>query len=95
MFACGCLIFGAVSFVYLRWIDPGFLVRMLETGVEYYSASTSESAHILADELQMIIDSKAVPSALNIAFGWMWLGMFSGSILSMVVAGIVRIKKVK
>lgn len=95
MFACGCLIFGAVSFVYLRWIDPGFLVRMLELGVEYYRASPSESAHLLADEFQMIIDSKVIPSALNIAFGWMWLGMFSGSILSMIVAGIVRIKKVK
>ena len=68
---------------------------MLELGVEYYRASPSESAHLLADEFQMILDSKVMPSALNIAFGWMWLGMFSGSILSMIVAGIARIKKVK
>ena len=32
MFACGCLIFGAVSFTYLRWIDPEFLVRVLRMG---------------------------------------------------------------
>lgn len=95
MFACGSLIFGAVSFIYLRWIDPGFLLRILQAGVDYYNASSSEGAQMLASEFQMIIDSKMMPSALNVAFGWMWLGMFSGSILSMLVAAVVKSRKLK
>ncbi|MDE6528469.1 MAG: DUF4199 domain-containing protein [Muribaculaceae bacterium] len=95
MFACGSLIFGTLSFVYLRWIDPGFLARVLQAGVDYYSASPAESSQMLASEFQMLLDSKMMPSALNVAFGWMWLGMFSGSVLSMLVAALVKLKKVK
>ena len=95
MFACGSLIFGAASFVYLRWIDPGFILRVLQTGVDVYNASPSEGAHMLASELQMIINSKAIPSALTVVFGWIWLGMFSGSILSMLTAAIVKLRKIK
>lgn len=95
MFACGCLIFGAVSFTYLRWIDPEFLVMVLRMGVEFYNASDAEGAQMLASEFQMIIDSKVLPAASDVVFGWMWLGMFSGSILSMFIAAIVRLRKVK
>lgn len=95
MFACGSLIFGTVSFVYLRWIEPGFLGDVLRMGIDYYRASPVEAANAIADELQSVIDNNAVPSALNVSLGWMWLGMFSGSILSMAVAVVVRIRKVR
>lgn len=95
MFACGSLIFGTVSFIYLRWIEPGFIARVLQMGVDYYSASTSEGSQMMASEFRMILDSKMMPSALNVAFGWMWLGMFSGSLLSMLAAAVVKLKKVR
>ena len=94
MFACGCLIFGFAGIVYLRWIDPGFMQRVLQMGVDFYRSSDNEAAQIMADEFQKVIDTKSVPSAADVVLGWMWLGMFSGSMLSMLEAGLVRIRKV-
>ncbi len=93
-FACGSLLFGAVSLIYMRWINPGFMLDVLNAGVDYYSAAGTEGAKAIADELQRIINSKAIPTPLNVTFGWMWLGMFSGSLLSMLVAAVVKFKKV-
>lgn len=94
MFACGCLIFGAATFVYLRWVDPEFIIRVLKMGVEFYSASDAPSSQAVADEFQMIVDSKSIPSALDVVMGWMWLGVFSGSMVSMLVSIFVRLSKV-
>lgn len=94
MFGCGSLILGCVSFVYLRWIEPGFMARVLQAGIDYYSAIDSDPARAVADEFRMIVKGNAIPSALNVTMGWMWLGMFSGSLLSMLTAGIVRMRRV-
>ena len=94
MFACGCLIFGFAGVIYLHWIDPGFMRRVLQMGVDFYNSADTEASRAMAAEFQMVIDSKAIPSAVEVVLGWMWLGMFSGSLLSMLVAGLVRMKKV-
>ncbi len=43
----------------------------------------------------MIADSGAVPAPSTIVMVWMWMTMFSGSVLSMVVAGLVKAGKVR
>lgn len=95
MFACGSLLLGLASFVYLRWLDPGFMVRALQMGIDYYSELPSESGQVLADELRMIADSGAMPAPSMIVMVWMWMTMFSGSVLSLIVAGLVKAQKVR
>lgn len=93
--ACGCLILGAISFIYLRWIDPGLIMRALQQAIEVYEATPGEGAEAMAEELRMISNAKAILAPLNVAFGWMWLGMFSGSLLSMLMAGVVKLRRVR
>lgn len=93
-FACGCLILGAVSFVYLRWVDPDLIRRALLQAIEVYESTPGEAAEAMASELKMISNAKAILAPLNVAFGWMWLGMFSGSLLSMLMAGVVKLRRV-
>jgi len=95
MFACGCLIFGAASFVYMRWIDPGFMMRVLQTGIDFYESAGTDASEALAVEFRRIIEHRAIPSPSEITLGWMWLGMFSGSVLSMLVALLVKAVKVR
>ncbi len=90
MFLGGSMLFGAASFVFLRWIQPDFVMQMLRTAYETYSAMPGDNAEALTDELQMIINSGAMPSAASVASGWMWLTMFSGSVLSAILALIVK-----
>lgn len=95
MFVCASLIFGLVSFVYLRWIDGGFLERVLRLGMEYYGSVPSESAQAMSDELRMVLESGAMPSASMIVMVWMWLIMFGGALLSLAVSVVVRMMKVR
>lgn len=71
------------------------MMRALDMGIEYYSELSSETAVVMADELRMIADSGAVPAPSTIVMVWMWMTMFSGSVLSMVVAGLVKAGKVR
>lgn len=90
MFLGASMFFGAASFVFLRWIQPGFVMDMLRAAYDTYSAMPGENASALADELQMIISSGVVPSAAGVASGWMWLTMFTGSVLSALVALLLK-----
>ena len=92
-FACGALIFGLASFVYLKWVDPGFVRSMLEMAAGYYADAGDQYA-MVAEELDMILRNNASPPAPAIVMAWMWLIVFSGSLLSMIVAGVVKMLKV-
>lgn len=93
-FGCGSLILGAAAFVFMRWIDPSFLSDTLRQGIEFYRNAPVESGTEMADTLQQILDHKMLPAPIDVALMWLWLGTFSGSILCMFVAIIVRIKRV-
>ncbi len=88
MFICGSIMLGGFVLVYLRWFDPDFIGRALKTGIEFYSQDKSTAD--IADQLQLILDSNMMPSSVSIAISWMWSGCFSGSLLSLVVAAVVR-----
>ncbi len=94
MFACASLIFGAIAFVYLRYVNPGFVAMVFEYLADFYRQTGDEGAGALADELQTVIDKNAYPRPAVIVIGEMWSVMFSGSLLSMVVGALARIKRV-
>lgn len=94
MFACGSLLLCLAGYVYMRWLDPGFIVEVLQKAAEAYEAVPDANAQEMAEELRTLLASRYVPAPQTLIMGWMWLGMFSGSLLSLVVAAIVRLKRV-
>ncbi|MBD5226188.1 MAG: DUF4199 domain-containing protein [Bacteroidales bacterium] len=96
MFGCGALIFGLAAFVYLKWVDPDFIATVLSTAAGYYENidDPTGNAAELADELEAIVKNHAVPSSGSVVLSWMWLIVFSGSLLSMVVAAVVKLRGV-
>ncbi len=93
-FGCGSLILGAATFVFMRWLDPTFLVDTLKTGIEFYRSAPVASGKEMADTLQQALDNHLIPAPIDVALMWLWLGTFTGSILCMIVAVIVRLKRV-
>lgn len=93
-FGCASLILSAAAYLFMRWIYPDFILDTLRMGVEFYRSEPSGAASQLADEFQAIIDTRQIPSPVVISIMWLWLGTFTGSILSMFLAVIVRIAKV-
>lgn len=94
MFACASLIFGAIAYVYLRYVNPGFIETVFSYLIDFYRQRSEEGAQALADELQLVVDGNAYPRPAVLVLGEMWSIMFSGSLLSMVVGAVARIKKV-
>jgi len=93
-FGCGSLILGAAAFIFMRWIYPDFIIDTLRAGIEFYRNESSGAGADIADEFQAIIDHRLIPTPFTIAMAWMWLGLFSGSVLSMLLAAVARIAKV-
>lgn len=96
MFICASLIFGLASFVYLKWIDPAFIRSMLEAAADYYGklSGAGEVYDTMAEDLNMILRNNILPSPATLVMAWMWLIVFSGSLLSMLAAGVVKMCKV-
>ena len=93
-FAAGSLIMSAAAFIFMRWIYPDFILDTLRLGVEFYRNESTGAGAELAEEFQAIIDRRLAASPFTIAMVWMWLGLFSGSVLSMFLAAVVRLVKV-
>lgn len=95
-FGCAALIFGLAAFAYLKWVDPDFIATVISTAAGYYESiddPTGEAA-AMAGELEAIVRNNAVPPSGSIVLAWMWLIVFSGSLLSMLVTAIVKMRGV-
>lgn len=93
-FACGSLIAGAVATAYLKWIDPDFIIDRLHEAIAFYSGSGWERGQEVADTLQRMIDMHLVPSAAAIVVEVIWLAVFSGSLVSLLMALLARSRPV-
>lgn len=90
IFLCGSLIMAMVIYIYLRYIDPAFLRNTLSGLIEAYGSIEDEGARQLTDILTTIQDQNLLPSPIQYAFTMIWTCGFFGSILSMILALIVR-----
>lgn len=93
IFACGSLINALVATVYLKWVRPDFITDRLKDAIEFYSGFNDPSAQQAAELMQRIIDSHMVPSAVSVAMETVWLAIFTGSLLSLILALIARARK--
>lgn len=90
IFLCGSLLAGAVEFVWLRWIDPTYIIDQLHAVIELYEDSGWDRGEEIASLLREMIDRKMVPTAISIVMEMIWLSVFTGSLLSALMALLVR-----
>lgn len=95
IFACGSLISGLVAFIFLRWIQPDFMIDQMNTIINLYQSIGDDDAEEAAHLLQQMIDNKLVPTAIQSVIQTSFLCVFTGSILSMLVALIARSISIK
>lgn len=95
IFFCGSLLSGLVAYVYMRWINPDFIMSIVKDAIGIYSSSNWENGQEVADVLQKMIDQKLVPKPIEVVIQSIWTAVFTGSLLSMLVALVVQSKKIK
>ncbi len=88
-FLCGGLIGSLVMFVYLRWIEPDFIISNLEQTIELLNDAPDASGRELAREMRTALDSGFSVSPIFFAMSMLWMAGASGSVLSLIVSAIV------
>lgn len=94
-FACGSLILALTSTAYMRWIEPQFINQTVQKAIKLYSAIPDPQSQNVAQMLTQMVKAHAVPSAVYISLELVWLGIFSGSILSLLLTILVRARPIK
>lgn len=83
------------AFVYMQALDPGFIERMMRLSIDAYTQNPWAGGEEIAQALQTAVDKHVLPSPISIVFDVMWLIMFTGSLLSMVLAMVVKMRPIK
>lgn len=90
IFFFGSLLMALTAYVYLRFIEPGYINNTVNMAKEMYMTIDTPDAQEMAGILQKAQDSHLLPTAGATAVQIIWLGVFSGSVLSMILSLIVR-----
>lgn len=90
IFICGSVILALVSYIFFRFIDPNFLYRETAKLVDLYNSLGNPTATQIADTLEEMRNNNLLPSPIQCAFSFLWVGGFSGSILSLIEAALIK-----
>lgn len=90
IFAGGSLIMAVVAFAFMRWVEPSFIVTQVASVAEIYRESGQAQ---VAEMVDRAVDQHLLPSPAEVAVEFVWFGVFSGSLLSMLMALLVRARR--
>ncbi len=90
IFFFGGLIMALVSYIAMRWICPSFIADQFRTVIDTYSSLEQADARQFADTLQKAVDSRALPTPIEVSLELLYATVFSGSVLSVILAMFVR-----
>lgn len=93
-FACGSIILCLTSYIFMRWCYPSFIHDIFQLALDFYESQSDPASADMAEELRAVVDRRMYPTASTVAIMYLWFGTFSGSVLSMILASIVRLRKV-
>lgn len=93
IFFFGTLLMAALALAWLRWWEPSLVRDSLLQAADVYAQLPSAQAQSMAKAVNSIVEQNMVPRAIDIALALLWSGVFSGSILSIIVAAVIRAGK--
>ena len=85
-FLFGSVICGLVTMVYLKFVEPNFLVDLFQMCIDTYASIPGKEAEQATEMLQNIVKHGGVPTATSFTMSMFWLTAFSGSMLSLFLA---------
>ena len=79
----------------MTWINPGYLYGQVDMMIELYGNADWERGKELSDILVRAKEQHLIPSPIDLAVDMLWLIVFSGSILSMLMSLLVQARGYK
>ena len=95
IFFFGGMLATLVSVVYMRWIEPDFINSRIDAMIELYSQAEFSRSREAIDILTRARDQNLIPKPIDIAVDMLWFIVFTGSLLSMLMALLARARGYK
>ncbi|MBO7382563.1 MAG: DUF4199 domain-containing protein [Muribaculaceae bacterium] len=89
----GAIFLAIVAYVYLRWINPTFLIDQVTESVKILSQMGSEYS-ALTESMQSLLEDGNMPSPLQVSWSMIQSAFITGAILAAIVAAIVKSLKI-
>lgn len=89
-FFFGGAILAALSYAAMRWVWPDFIVDQVQTVIAVYGSVDDADARNIASTLQKLLENHALPTPIDIALELLYVAVFTGSLLSMLLSFIIR-----
>lgn len=87
---CGSLICGAVTYVWLRYIEPNFIYDSAMSAIEIYSTMPQISQSEMVEQLRTAVNEGLLPSEIKLVVNMMMFTTLLGSVSSLVMAAIIK-----
>lgn len=94
-FVCGTLMMAVVAFIFMRFIRPDYISELFSMVADQYESLPSAEAQSFAHNLHLMVKNNTLPTPIYVALELMMSGIFTGSILSMFITWLVRLRKVR
>ncbi|THG48325.1 MULTISPECIES: DUF4199 domain-containing protein [Muribaculum] len=95
IFFFGGLLSSFFAFVYIQAVNPHFIETMMQASVDAYHQNPWQGGEVMVEGIETAIKKHIIPSAINVVVDGMWLIVFSGSMLSMLMALLVKMRPIK
>ncbi len=93
MFFFGSLIMAAVVYLTVRFLKTTFMVDQINTFIDIYGKVDDPQARSMVKMMKTILAEGMIPTPIQIALELVYMAVFSGSLLSMFFALIIRRRK--
>jgi hypothetical protein len=90
IFFFGGLLLGAFALVCLKWVWPGYIADQLTLMVNILSTAPDAQMQEMATNISNNIHTGLAPTPIDIAIELIMMSVFSGSLLSMALAWVIR-----
>lgn len=94
-FLCGALICAVVTYVWLEMIIPDFIYEQAQATLAAYEQVPELKDHELTKVLRQAVDDKALPTPIEFVVQMLWFSFSAGVILSIVLAPLAKIGRIK
>lgn len=93
MFFCGSMILALAVYLFLTYLQPNYITDVLTMTRDTYSSIDWERGQEIADTIDLMIEKHLIPTPIQVAMEMLWIGVFSGSLLSILTALLVGATK--
>ena len=94
IFLCGSIIACGVSYAVMECFRPHYFFEQAQHIISQYEANPEafgQGMQQVTDTLRMVIDKQAAPRCIELALTGFWTCSFAGSLLSAVLAAIIKL----